>query len=87
LATKDWSSLGGLEWNRSLDSALRTGGPGLGTGDSCGCWACSDGSSSSSGALGLARLAALGVVFELLIEEKELFAGGKDELSATICTS
>jgi hypothetical protein len=35
-------------------------------------------------AFGLAALAALGLVFELLVVEKQLFPGGEDELRAAI---
>jgi len=34
--------------------------------------------------LGLAGLAAFGLVFELLVVEKQLFSGGEDELSAAV---
>jgi hypothetical protein len=37
-----------------------------------------------TGALGLAGLTALRVVLELFVEEKELFAGGEDELTTTV---
>jgi hypothetical protein len=38
-----------------------------------------------AGSLGLAWLAALRVVLELLVEEKELFPRGEDKLTTTIC--
>jgi hypothetical protein len=35
-------------------------------------------------ALGLTGLAALGLVLELFVEEKELFPGGKNEVGAAV---
>ena len=47
----------------------------------CGLWAELGG---PCGALGLTRLAALGVVAELLLLEEELLAGGEDEIAAAV---
>jgi hypothetical protein len=83
LAAEHRPSLSGLEGYRGLDTALRAFGARL----------CARETSRNrtrarthphAGTLGLARLAALGVVLELFVEEKELFAGSEDELSTTI---
>src|SRR6185437_7203742 len=42
------------------------------------------GGAAQAGTFGLAELAALGVVLELLVVEKKLLACGKDELVATV---
>jgi hypothetical protein len=42
---------------------------------------------SLSASPALARLAALGIVLELLIQKEKLFTGSEDELTAAICTS
>src|SRR6185312_2129746 len=83
-ATEHRPTLCGLERNSGLDAAGRTLGSGFGARK----WK-SDGPVSSScpaqaGAFGLTELAALGVVFELLVVEEELLACGKDELVATV---
>jgi hypothetical protein len=57
-------------------------GPGLGAGDAhCGNAA---GLGGLGGALGLAWLAALGIVFELPVEEEDLLSGREDELAVAI---
>jgi hypothetical protein len=39
-----------------------------------------------AGPLRLARLAPFRVVLKLFVEKEELFAGGEDKFSATVCT-
>jgi hypothetical protein len=84
LAAEDGPALGRLEGHGRLNAALGALGASLGTGESCCRWTAS-GRKADTGALGLARLAALGVVLELFIEEEELLSGGEDELAATVC--
>ena len=85
LAAEDGASLCGLEGYGGLDAALGAVGAGLGTGEASRSRTRAR-THACTGAFGLARFAALGVVLELLIEEKELFAGGEDEFSTAICT-
>jgi hypothetical protein len=66
-------ALGGLERDRGLLAALGTPGPGLRTHPG-----------APAGALRLALLAALGVVFELFVVEEKLLACGKHDLRAAI---
>ncbi len=66
-------ALGRLEGDSSLFTALRTGRPGF-RADAC----------PAGAPLGLALLAALGVISELLVFEENLLAGGEDELRPAI---
>jgi hypothetical protein len=86
LTAEDRTSLCGLEGYGGLDTALRAMGASLGTGKAC-CSRTRTRSHACTGPFRLARFASLGVVFELLIEKKELFAGGEYEFSTAICTS
>jgi hypothetical protein len=70
---KHGSPLRRTEWNRGVRTARRTLRSGLGTH-----------TGTSVGALGLALLAAFGIVFELLVVEKQLFTSGEDKLFAAI---
>ena len=84
LATENRASLGRLEGDGGLDAALGAVRAGFGARDARGGWPGAVTHGGGPGAARLAGLAALGVVLELLVEEKELFAGGKDELPATV---
>jgi hypothetical protein len=53
---------------------------GLGPRNASGSWA----SARQASTAALTGLAPLGVVFELFVEEKELFAGSKDELITAV---
>jgi hypothetical protein len=68
------AALRGLEWHRGRFAALRTGSTRFRP------------NPSATGALGLALLAALGVVLELFVVEEKLLAGGENEFSAAIDT-
>lgn len=84
LATEDGSSLSWLEGNSRLNAAIRAFRTGLGAREASrswtGAWAQTD-----TRAFGFAGLTAFRVVLELFVEEKKLFAGGEDELTATVC--
>jgi hypothetical protein len=71
--TEDWPALGGFEGNRGLFTALRAGYPCLRAH-----------SSAALGALRLALLAVLGIIFELFIGKKELLSGSEDKLRPAI---
>ena len=73
-AAENGPALRGLEWDRSFSAAGRAGGSGLRT------------HAAAAGALCLALLAMLGVVLELFVVEKQLFAGGEHELRPAIVT-
>jgi hypothetical protein len=66
-------ALGGLEGNGCLLAALRTGGPCLWTNPL-----------TTTNALRLALLTALGIVLELFVVEKDLLARGKDKLRPAV---
>jgi hypothetical protein len=75
LAAKYRTTLSGFERNCGFPTALRTGGKGFGFATSCG---------RSALALGLAGLAALWLVFEVLIPEEVLFPRCEYELCSAI---
>jgi hypothetical protein len=72
-SAENGSSLGGLEWNSSFGSALRTGGSGFGAHLLI-----------SAHAFCFALLAALGIIFELLVVKKDLLTGGEYKFSAAV---
>ena len=81
LAAEDRAALSWLERDSGVFAAAGTGCAGLdllivrgGIRAHCG------------RALGLARLAALGLIFELLIVEEELFTGGEQKLRTAVHT-
>jgi len=65
-----------LKGNRGFSSAFRTNRPGF----------CAHTIAGSCHALDLALFAALWIILKLFIVKKELFAGGKDEVVATVRT-
>jgi hypothetical protein len=79
LATEDRTPLCWFERDSGLPSALRAGGHGFTLGEA---------SATAAGALtlGLAGLAALGLVFEILIVEKVLLARSEDEIRTAVYT-
>ena len=85
LAAEYRAALRGFEWDGSFDAAGRADGAGLGTRDAGGGGPAARGTGGAD-ALSLARFAALGIVLELFVEEKDLFAGGEDELTAAVST-
>lgn len=72
-AAKDRAALRGLERNRGLRAALRTGRSGLRTH-----------ARRSASTFRLALLAVLGIIFKLFIVEENLLARRKDKLGAAI---
>ena len=74
------ASLRWLERNRSFFSALRAYRLGFDTLHAAGTLCC------ARRAVGLARFAPLGLIFETLVGEEHLLAGGENELSRTLCT-
>jgi hypothetical protein len=81
---KNGAALRGAEGHSGIFAALGAGGasfyPGVVVSLAAG-----RGSGAENGyALRLASLAALGFVFELLVVEKQLFAGGEDEFRTAI---
>jgi hypothetical protein len=85
LAAEDGTPLRWFEGYGGLDAALGAVGASLSTGEASGSRTRSR-THTCTGAFGLARFASFGVVLELFIEEKELFAGSEDKLSTAICT-
>jgi len=79
LPAEHWPPLRGAKWHGCLFPTLRAGSPRLDLGV-----ALSRCRSQYRDALTLAGLAALGFVLELLVVEKELFTGGKDEIRTAI---
>jgi len=84
LTAKHRPALGGLEGDCRLDAALRAFGARLRAREAS-CSRTRAGTQPDTGAPGFAGLAAFRVVFELFVEEKELFAGSEDELTTAIC--
>src|ERR1700733_3730693 len=84
LPAKHGPPLGRLERNSCFNAARRTFGARLCTRKSSRSRPCAR-LEGGAGAFGLARLTAFRVVLELFVEEKELFPGGEDELTTTIC--
>jgi len=84
LAAEDGPTLGGLEGDCRLDAALRAFGARLCARETS-CSRTRARTHPDAGAPGFAGLAAFRVVFELFVEEKELFAGSEDELTTAIC--
>jgi len=82
-ATEDGAALRGAERNCGLLAALGAGGPGLDLAIAVVAWRRRTGSEHGN-ALGLAGLAALGLVLELLVVEEKLFPGGEDKVCAAI---
>ena len=84
LAAEHRTSLSRLEGDGGLDAALGALSPSFGARQTGGSrsrsWTQYD-----AGAFGLAGLATLRVVFELLIEEEESFAGSEDKFAAAVC--
>jgi hypothetical protein len=82
-AAEDGASLGGAKWNGRLLATLGAGGASFDPREALAVAQrlrrCEDGH-----ALGLAVLATLGFVFELFVAEKQLFPGGKDEVSSAV---
>jgi hypothetical protein len=74
-AAEHRSTLSGLKRNGGFFAAVRAFGSGFGAYPR-----------SSPDTLGLARLAALGIVLKLFIVEEELFTGGEDEFRAAVNT-
>lgn len=68
-------ALSGLEWNSGFGPAFRTNRAGLGPNLLI-----------ATHAFGLALLAALGIVLELFVVEKNLLSCGEDKLSAAVDT-
>src|SRR5207302_2849861 len=83
LAAEHRATLGRLKRNGGRDAALGTLRPRLHTRDACGGGVAGVGARSHGASARLAGLAALGVVFELLVQEEQLFPGGEYELAAT----
>ena len=82
-AAEDGASLGGLEGDGGLFAAGGAVGAGLHLGVLA--LAVSVGMEAELfGAFGLAGLAALGLVLELLVVEEELFAGGENEIGTAV---
>ena len=81
-AAEDGAVLRGAEGDRSLLATLGTGGSSFDASVVVGiAWS---GGGEHGHALGLTGLAALGLVLELFVEEKELFPGGKNEVGAAV---
>jgi hypothetical protein len=80
-AAEDRAALGGPERNGGFLAALRARGFGFRADRRSAC-----ASSNALGALGFAGFAALGLVLEAFIGEEHLFAGGENELGATLRT-
>ena len=82
---EDGATLRGAERNRGVFAALRADGVGFHPSAVVVCSAARCGRGGEDGyALGLASLAALGFVLELLIVEEQLFARGENKLGAAI---
>jgi hypothetical protein len=82
LAAENGAALSGTERHRRFLAALGTIGLGFGAH-----WGgAAPPSATAFGALGLATLAALGLVLEALVREKHLFARSKYKLGATLRT-
>ncbi len=84
LTAKHGPPLRRLEGNGGLHAALRALGASLGPRRPAAA-GLPPGRTAARCPLELAGLASLGVVLELLVEEEKLFAGGEDELTATVC--
>jgi len=84
LAAKHGPPLCRLEGHGGLDAALGALGSGLGPRDD-GSRRVGSGTQAYSRAFELTGFASLGIVLELLVEEEELFAGGEDEFTTTVC--
>jgi hypothetical protein len=81
-AAEDGAVLRGAEGDRSLLATLGTGGSSFDASVVVGiAWS---GGGENGYALGLTGLAALGLVLELFVEEKELFPGGKNEVGTAV---
>jgi hypothetical protein len=85
LAAEDGTSLCGFKGYGCLDTAFGAMSASLSAGEASRSRTRTR-AHACTGAFGLARFASLGVVLELFVEEKELFAGSEDELSTAICT-
>src|SRR5215469_1371375 len=84
LPAKYWPSLCRFERHSRLYAARRTFGACLRTRQTS-CRRPRTRFQSGARPLGLTWFTALRVVLELLVEEKELFPGGEDKLTTTIC--
>lgn len=84
LAAEHGPSLRWLERNGGFNPALGAFSPGLRSRKNGGRRICT-GTQGCIGALKLAGFAALWVIFELFVEEEELFASGEDELTTAVC--
>ncbi len=84
-AAEDGAALRGAERDGGLFSASRAGGLGLNLGVAVGLsgrrWSAED-----RNALGLASLATLGFILELLVVKEKLFPGSEDEITPTVDT-
>jgi hypothetical protein len=85
LAAEDRAVLRGAKRDRGLLTALGTGGAGFDPGVVVSATAALRARGGEDGhALGLAGFTALGFVLELLVVEKQLFAGGENKLGAAV---
>ena len=84
LTTEDGPSLGGFEGDGRFFAALRTGGSGFDAGVLMGSVSRAGVGIEHSNALRLAGFTALGLVFKLLVVEKELFPGGEHKLRTAV---
>ncbi len=83
LAAEHRTTLRRLERNRRLDAARRTMRPRLRSRDAGRCRSRA-GLHARAGTPTLARFAPFRIVFELFIEEEELFAGSEDKVATTV---
>ena len=83
LSTEHGAALSWLEWHGGLDATLGAVGTGFGAAEA-GCGGTVSGRRCGVGAFGFAGFTTFGVVFELLVEEEELFPGGEDKFAATV---
>jgi hypothetical protein len=83
-AAENGAALCGAEGNSCLLAALRAGGSSFDTRITAPVAARRRSGGEDGHALGLADLAALGLVLELFVEEEELFPGSKDKVRAAV---
>jgi len=82
--TKDGAALRGAERNSGLFSASRAGGLGLDLGVAV--LTGRGGSAEDGDPLGLASLATLGLILELLVVKEKLFPGSENKITPTVDT-
>jgi hypothetical protein len=81
---EDGATLGGAEGDGGLLAALRAGGSSFDASVMVAIAAGSGSGGENGHALRLAGFTAFGLVLELFVEEKKLFPGGEDEVSAAV---